>query len=86
MKTNIINNLIYIEYELYNEKISYLLAIVVFFCCTFTMPNADVTIEAIFVPKENPETADIAIIAIIITALIGIIAFFQTKKKLNWLK
>lgn len=73
------------------KKISYLLAIVVFFCCTitdytFTMPNADVTIEAIFVPKENPETADIAIIAIIITALIGIIAFFQTKKKLNWLK
>ena len=52
---------------------------------TFTMPSADVTIEVVFAP-ENPNTADIAVIAIIVLATIGGLSFVISKRKLNWLK
>lgn len=59
--------------------------VVTFTDYTFTMPNADVTIEAIFNPK-NSETSDIAIIATIVIALFGVVVISFNSKKLNWLK
>ena len=59
------------------------------------MPNADVTIEAIFIketpkeePKEekNPETSDIVIVMFIITAIISGTLIIRNHKKLNWMK
>ena len=58
--------------------------VVTFTDYTFTMPNADVTIEATFNP-ENAETSDIAILAIIATLVFGIIAISFSRKKMNWL-
>lgn len=52
---------------------------------TFTMPNADVTIEATFVTK-NPDTKDIAIINIIVIGFIAIFINLKNNKKLKWLK
>ena len=56
---------------------------------TFTMPDADVTIEATFVLASsiiNPETGEIAIIAILIASLIfGVIVVIQ-KRKYEFLK
>ncbi len=47
---------------------------------TFTMPNADVLVEAEFLPA-NPETKDIAIVAIAILALAaGAVIILQRKK------
>ena len=53
---------------------------------TFTMPNANVLIEATFVKveeKKNPETTDIAIISISIIAIAAIIIFLTSNKKLK---
>lgn len=52
---------------------------------TFTMPYADVTIEAIFVP-ENPDTKDIAIAVVLVLALICAIIAIINKKKFDQLK
>lgn len=52
---------------------------------TFTMPSADVTIEAIFVAK-NPETSSFVIFSTIAISIIGGTIFIYNKKKLNWLK
>lgn len=52
---------------------------------TFTMPNANVTIEATFV-VENVDTADIAIITIIVVSLIGLMMFISQRKKQAWIK
>ncbi len=57
-------------YELGVVKVTDALGNVVYFnSYTFTMPNANVLIEATFVPK-NPKTADIAIAAVAITMVI----------------
>lgn len=50
----------------------------------FTMPSADVTIEATFVP-ENPNTKDIAVISLFIGAAFFIIILIQAKKREKWL-
>jgi len=52
---------------------------------TFTMPSANVTIEANFV-VENPNTKDIAIFTGVALLIVGAIALFIGRKKLNWLK
>ncbi len=52
---------------------------------TFTMPNSDVLIEAVFVP-ENPYTADIAIVAVLLVAIAGGVLLIKGRKKINWLK
>lgn len=53
---------------------------VVFTDYTFTMPNADVTIEAIFVP-ENSDTADIEIITIVgLLVICGFVVLNSIKK------
>lgn len=53
---------------------------VVFTENTFTMPNADVTIEAIFVP-ENSDTADIEIITIVgLLVICGFVVLNSIKK------
>lgn len=51
---------------------------------TFTMPNANVTIEAVFI--KNPETADIAVIAMVIIFAGVLVLGYKYRKKLNWLK
>ena len=61
--------------------------VVIFTDYTFTMPNANVLIEATFVPiKEeiNPETSDVVIIfCIIIMVITGFINFYTVRKKIN---
>ena len=52
---------------------------------TFTMPSSDVLIEVEFV-KENPNTADIAIVTIIGLAIIFGIVLLNVNKKYRWLK
>ena len=53
---------------------------IVFTDYTFTMPNADVTIEAIFVP-ENSDTADIEIITIVgLLIICGFVVLHSIKK------
>ncbi len=52
---------------------------------TFTMPSSDVLIEAVFVP-ENPYTADIAIVAVLLVAIAGGTLLLIGRKKINWLK
>lgn len=52
---------------------------------TFTMPNADVVVEAVFLP-ENPYTADIAIAIIIVLSISLGLLFLRFNKKLTWLK
>jgi hypothetical protein len=52
---------------------------------TFTMPSSDVLIEVEFV-KENPNTADIAIVTIIGLAIIFGIVLLNVNKKYKWLK
>jgi len=51
----------------------------------FTMPSSDVLIEAVFVP-ENPYTADIAIVALLLVAIAGGILLLVGRKNLKWLK
>ena len=54
---------------------------------TFTMPTADVTIEATFLKTGiNPKTADIAIIGVLLASLISLGLFFVQKKRLKELK
>ena len=50
---------------------------------TFTMPSANVKIEVVFI--KNPDTADIAIISIIV--VLGIAGFiaYKNRKKIAWL-
>ena len=52
---------------------------------TFVMPSSNVTIEAIFTPK-NPNTGDIAILAILLIALSSLVIFALEKRRLNTLK
>ena len=52
---------------------------------TFTMPSSDVLIEAVFVP-ENPYTADIAIVAVLLLAIAGGVLLIKGRKNLKWLK
>ena len=52
---------------------------------TFVMPASNVTIEAIFVPK-NPNTGDIAILTITLFALASAFILLTQKKKLDFLK
>lgn len=52
---------------------------------TFTMPNANVVIEATFVPK-NPKTGDIAIYTICLFAIASGIIFISQKRKFTFLK
>ena len=51
---------------------------------TFTMPSANVKIEVVFI--KNPDTADIAIISIIV--VLGIAGFiaYKNRKKIAWLE
>lgn len=54
---------------------------------TFTMPNANVTIEVSFIETvKNSETADIAIMSCIIIIVLGVIGTIYSIKKLSWLK
>ena len=58
--------------------------VVIFTDYTFTMPNANVLIEATFVPipkKENPDTSDIIAIACTILVISGILLTFTNNKK-----
>jgi hypothetical protein len=52
---------------------------------TFTMPSSDVLIEVEFV-KENPNTADIAILTVISLAIVFGIVLLNVNKKYRWLK
>lgn len=57
--------------------------VVIFTDYTFTMPNANVLIEATFIP-ENPDTSDIAIIFCLITIVIaGYIIIYNYRKQLD---
>ena len=56
---------------------------VVFKNNTFTMPSADVTIEAVFLPVKNPETKDIVIISISILAILAASIVFLNRKKIK---
>ena len=54
---------------------------------TFTMPNANVTIDVSFVEEvKNSETADIAIMSCIIIIILGVIGTIYSIRKLSWLK
>lgn len=56
--------------------------VIIFTDYTFTMPSADVLIEAKFVPIEkNPDTSDISITFGIIIIIAGIIMFYNYKKR-----
>ncbi len=74
-------------YELDYVKVTDVLGNVIKFSdYSFTMPSADVTIEAVFKKVSvNPKTADIAIIGIIVLAVctlgIGLYSYKKTKKK-----
>lgn len=58
---------------------------IIFTDYTFTMPRADVTIEAVFLP-DNPDTTDIAIVSIITIFIIGLAIFISQRKKQTWIK
>ncbi len=51
----------------------------------FTMPSADVTIEALFV-VDNPNTLDIALFGIYVLTIISALVVMKYRKKLQWLK
>lgn len=51
----------------------------------FTMPNANVVIEATFVPS-NPDTADRNIIIAVILIIVGTFVIITSNKKVSWLK
>lgn len=51
---------------------------------TFTMPNANVKIEAVFI--KNPETTDIAVIALIISLASAIFIGYRHYKRCGWIK
>lgn len=58
--------------------------VLVFTKDTFTMPNADVTIEAVFVPK-NPNTSDVGAMAFIFGAILVVLVTYVNYRKLKWL-
>lgn len=58
--------------------------VVVFSDYTFTMPSADVTIEATFSVK-NPETADVIIIIAILVIIASIAVYIKNKKKIEFI-
>lgn len=61
--------------------------IVTFTDYTFTMPSANVLIEAVFVEDvKNSETADIAIITVVGLLIVAEIVFLITNKQKKWLK
>lgn len=61
--------------------------VVIFKDYHFTMPSADVTIEVTFVKEvKNPNTSDILLIFVGISAIIGISAFVKFGKKFSWMK
>ncbi len=59
--------------------------VVIFTDYKFTMPSADVLIEAKFIP-ENPNTADMIIASAIIIAVGLGLVFLVLEKKVKWLK
>lgn len=60
--------------------------VIIFTDYKFTMPSADVTIEATFNKIEkNPETADILITLFILTTIISIGFIIKNKKKMEWM-
>ncbi len=60
--------------------------VVIFTDYTFTMPNADVTIEASFEKEEeNPPTTAINILLAILLSITSIIVMFKFKKKSEWI-
>lgn len=60
--------------------------VVIFTDNMFTMPNADVTIEATFVKKEkNPDTLDNTIKIVMIIIVAGITIHIYGKRRLIWL-
>ena len=60
--------------------------VLIFTDYTFTMPSADVTIEAKFIIEEtNPETSDIAIIMAIVIGLVGLYFAIKNKKKIEFI-
>ncbi len=56
--------------------------IITFTDYTFTMPNADVTIEAIFVP-DNPKTSDIFAIVCTVFVISGILLTYLNQKRIK---
>lgn len=60
--------------------------VLIFTDYTFTMPSADVTIEAKFIIEEpNPETSDIAIIMAILVIIASIAVYIKNKKKIEFI-
>lgn len=59
--------------------------VLVFTSNTFTMPSSDVIIEATF-KVENPNTADILTIIILLLGIFTLVTFIKFQKKLKWLK
>lgn len=54
---------------------------------TFTMPNNDVIVEAVFMANVlNPNTKDIALVAVIILGVVGLLLSINSYRRLNWLK
>jgi hypothetical protein len=58
--------------------------VIVFTDYKFTMPSANVTIEAVFVPV-NPNTTDVAIMGIIIVGILFAGAAFVYYRKMKWM-
>lgn len=60
--------------------------VIIFTDYKFTMPSADVIIEATFIKEEkNPETSDILIVLFTLTAIISIGFIIKNKKKMEWM-
>ena len=60
--------------------------VIIFTDYKFTMPSADVIIEATFIKEEkNPETSDILIVLFILTAIISTGFIIKNKKKMEWM-
>ena len=60
--------------------------VIIFTDYKFTMPSADVIIEATFIKEEkNPETSDILIVLFILTTIISIGFIIKNKKKMEWM-
>ena len=61
--------------------------VIIFTDYKFTMPSADVIIEATFIKEEkNPETSDVLIVLFVLTAIISTGFLIKNKKKLDWMK
>lgn len=57
--------------------------VVIFKDYTFTMPNANVTIEATFIKIDNPNTMTYISVIVVIGLIISGTIFYKSKKKLN---